>query len=64
MWDPIGFYDDLDHSVFKICLHVGQILVYDFFQGLWSHKTAWNRECPTTVPTVKTKKNVTKFARK
>jgi hypothetical protein len=29
-----------------------------FFQSLWRHKTAWNRECTATVPTVMMKKKL------
>jgi hypothetical protein len=44
-WNPL---------LLKQCLHVGPMSVYDVFQSLWRHKTAWNSESPATVPTVMT----------
>jgi hypothetical protein len=29
MWDPTEFYDNLEHSIFKIMLTCGTKLVYD-----------------------------------
>ena len=36
MWDPSKFYDDMEHSIFKICLHVGPMQVYEIFTDVMS----------------------------
>jgi hypothetical protein len=56
MWDQTKFYDDLEHSIFKIMLTCGTKV------GLWCHcgaygvtKQSWNSERSATVATIMTK---------
>jgi hypothetical protein len=38
MWDPTEFYDDLEHSIFKIMLTCGTKV--DLLRYIWRHKTS------------------------
>jgi hypothetical protein len=56
MWDPTEFYDDMEHSIFKIMLTCGtKIGLWRYYGAYGVTKQAWNRERSTTVPSVMTK---------
>jgi hypothetical protein len=59
MWDPTEFYDDLEHSIFKIMLTWDQSWFITLLRSLWRHKTSIDqgtiKERSATIATVMTK---------